>query len=926
MKTLFAFFLLVCSVNAFSQDQPIVRGIITDAKTQSPLVGANIRIKGTFRGTVSNTKGEFQLKTDQDLPITLIISSISYGSREIIVNGKEVLRIILEENINRLSELVVTASRKSEELSKVPVTVETLHSSDLKQIPVTSFYDAIAILKGVNTINSSIAFTVYNTRGFQHPTNLRFVQLVDGADNSSPELGLPIANTIGPGELDIQSVELIPGASSAIYGLSASNGLLNLITKDPFIHQGLSVSLKTGINNINSPSKDKYDIGASSYNNVAIRYAKAWNDKLAFKVNFGYLKGQDWASGDFNDYRDWNGNGLNDRSDPGYDGANIYGDEDGATNTLTLGGIPTKVSRTGYTERELTDYDTELLHADATVAYKPTENSTIAYTYRIGEVDNIFTRGNKLKFKNFVVQQHVLSIRTPDLSFKSYYNKENSGDSYNIRYLADAINNAAKTNAQWNEDFTAAFDHAVANGQTREQAFQTARTEADDIRILPGTAQFGNTASALKKDGSWETGARFLAKGFLWHNELIYDLSRYTKSIADLQFGGDYRYAEVNSDGTYYRDQEQTVYSYKYGAFLQAARDLDEKLRIVGSVRLDKARDLDAQFTERVGLIFTPNKRNNFHLSYQNGYRLPSFEEGYSYVPTGQGIGLGGLRSNSEPENIVRNSYNYASVLQFITDYTTNLSALLAGGTPLEAAQVQALVNTKDALQVATFDYLKPEQNRTIELSYKGSYLDDKLYVDLNIYGTQYNDFIRPFVVIKPNSGVADNAAGASDILQNNIKAYETYSNIATAVYVYGTSLGFDYNLYKEYVVSGNFSYINLDWGNTSQDALSNGFNTPKFNFNLSLANPVLYRNLGFRVLYKWTSKTDWRTDFSIGKVPAWHSLDAQVSYRIPQMEAVAALGGTNILNKYYTQYIGGPSIGGFYYISLTFDGLLTNK
>jgi outer membrane receptor protein involved in Fe transport len=64
---------------------------------------------------------------------------------------------------------------------------------------------------------SSLSFKSINTRGFA-TANTRFMQLVDGMDNSSPLLNFVLGNMIGVSEIDVQSVELLPGASSALYG------------------------------------------------------------------------------------------------------------------------------------------------------------------------------------------------------------------------------------------------------------------------------------------------------------------------------------------------------------------------------------------------------------------------------------------------------------------------------------------------------------------------------------------------------------------------------------------------------------------------------------------------------------------------------------------------------------------------------------
>lgn len=77
-----------------------------------------------------------------------------------------------------------------------------------------------------------------NTRGFNIPNNFRFVQLVDGVDIQAATLGVSLGNSIGPTELDVENVEITPGAASALYGMNAINGMANIATK---IHSGILV-------------------------------------------------------------------------------------------------------------------------------------------------------------------------------------------------------------------------------------------------------------------------------------------------------------------------------------------------------------------------------------------------------------------------------------------------------------------------------------------------------------------------------------------------------------------------------------------------------------------------------------------------------------------------------------------------------------
>ena len=136
---------------------------------------------------------------------------------------------------------------------------------------------------------NSINFQVVNTRGFGNTGNTRFVQLVDGMDTQAPGLNFPVGNLNGPSELDIESLELISGASSALYGPNAVNGILLINSKNAFEYQGLSAYAKSGVNHIGGPRSQPAPLFDAS-----LRYAKAFNNKFAFKVNGSYSQAIDW--------------------------------------------------------------------------------------------------------------------------------------------------------------------------------------------------------------------------------------------------------------------------------------------------------------------------------------------------------------------------------------------------------------------------------------------------------------------------------------------------------------------------------------------------------------------------------------------------------------------------------------------------------
>src|SRR5688572_22687002 len=195
----------------------------------------------------------------------------------------------------QLKDVVVTASRLEEDLSKSPVSIEKLNSRSIYQSASPSFFDAIENIKGVQMLIPSLGFKVINTRGFGNTTNVRFVQMVDGMDIQAPHLGAPIANMLGPSDLDILKVEIIPGTASALYGMNAINGLANFNTRDPFTSQGFSFQQKIGVNRINEID------GAKVFYETSLRYAATIGKKFAFKVGGTFLKGTDWIADDKTD-------------------------------------------------------------------------------------------------------------------------------------------------------------------------------------------------------------------------------------------------------------------------------------------------------------------------------------------------------------------------------------------------------------------------------------------------------------------------------------------------------------------------------------------------------------------------------------------------------------------------------------------------
>jgi iron complex outermembrane receptor protein len=833
--------------------------------------------------------------------------------------------------------VVVSASRVEESILQSPVTVEKLNPCALRLTPAPSFFDAIEHLKGVQVITPSLGFKVINARGFTNTTNVRFVQLVDGIDNQAPHIGGPIGNVLGPSDLDIQAVEIVPGTAAALYGLNAINGLANFSTRNPFRSEGLSVQQKTGVNHLNDANT-----GSHIFSETSLRYAKVLlTDKLAFKLNGTYLRGYDWIANDQTELNP-NGNattGLLGADNPARDPVSSYGNESSDRSNLTLGGKRYQVARTGYNEQDVVDYNLKTLKADAALHYRFNSRTELAYTYRVANFDNVYQRSNRFSLQDYTLQQHALQLSGPVVQARAYFTTENTGKSYNLRSAAENMDRSFKPDAAWNADYTTAWNAATQAGQTVAQAHAAARLAADAGRYQPGTPAFKDQLNKLADINNWDQGAALRVRADLVHAEAQVNIAEALRragsplpTTLDLAAGADHRTYVIVPDGNYFINPEKgkdpltdnLTYS-KTGGFVQAgARLLQDKIRLTATLRVDKNDYFDVKFNPRFTAVYSPTQRHNFRLSYQSGYRFPSLFEGFSNVNSGQVKRIGGLRVMSD--GVFENSYLRTSIDAFTAAVTASVNANTSSQTTAQKTQ-QAVADNENKLVKNPYTYLKPEYIRSLELGYKAALLPGgRLLADVDFYYNSYQDFIAQVEAYVPvtTAGAPITSADLTTVATAlNTRAtqarYRLWTNSRSRVQNYGGSLGLRYELAGGYLVGGNVTYARLD-RTTNGDGLEDGFNTPRWAYNLSFANENAYHNFGFGLNFRWQDAYYSQTFLVNGTVPSYHTLDAQISYLVPKPSLRFKLGASNVLNDYYVSYLGGPSVGGLYYLAITYS------
>lgn len=919
MRSILAlFFLFIClSVSA----QTTITGTVVD-NNNVPLLGANVLVTGTSQGTVTDFDGKFNLLVDQEPPFSITVSSVGYDTQTFrITSNNQVFDVTLIEGTS-LDEIVVSASRTPERIFESPVTVERYGLREIRNTTAASFYAGLENLKGVDLHTNSLTFQSVNTRGFATFANTRFVQLVDGMDNASPALNFVLGNLLGMTELDVHSIELLPGASSALYGANAFNGILFMTSKNPFDFPGVSAYYKQGLTVQDAA-------GANPFYDFGVRVAHKFSDKFAAKANFAYLKGTDWYAISEEDVL----NPGRTRQHPNYDGLNIYGDEvstniRGVGQSLaSLGLIPagaenllpnTNVSRTGYAEENLTDYEAQSIKFDAALHYRPfADDFEISYVGKAGLGATIYQGANRYSIKDFLLHQHKLEVSNSNFFVRGYITAEDAGDSYDMRFTAINMNRLWKSDQLWFGEYAGAYIQSTLAGLNSDQAHAVARQTADAGRFLPGTPEFQEAFNEVTNDPNLGSGSQFKDASQLKHADANYNFSHLISEIADVQVGGSFRQYRLNSSGTIFTDATGPITYSEYGIYSQVQKALaDERLKLTGSLRYDKSELFEGNFSPRLSATYTAgaNRNHNIRASFQTGFRYPTTQDLFIGLDVGRAMLVGSAEANLD---------------RYVRTFPISGAGAEVTGSP------NATVSARDAYEnafslnsinegvpvAANVDIVEPEQVKAYEIGYRGR--AGRVIVDLNLYHNTYNDFISQETVIVPLYGtVGDNALSLLALQSGDFKAFQTYTNSPAEVKSLGGTIGLSSKIFGNYDVEGNYTYAEQDFDQASAPDFRTNFNTPKHKVKLSFGNTEVYQNFGFNVNYRWSDSYFWQGSFADGFVPAFSVVDAQVNYKIPSIKSMVKVGATNIGgDEYYTAY-GTGLIGQQYFVSFVFNNL----
>ncbi len=919
MKTITFMAMLFLSIVGTAQN--VVNGRVIDGFDE-PIPGVSVTVKGTETSTITDFDGNFTLTTDKEFPFTLEATSIGFDPTTTVVTSDTQEALIVLEDITFLDELVIAASRAPERLFESPVTIERYGIKQIKNATNADFYGDLESLKGVDINTNSLTLKSINTRGFATFANSRFVQLIDGMDNTAPALNFVLGNLVGLNELDVQSVELLPGASSALYGANAFNGILFMNSKNPFDHQGVSTYVKTGITSQEAAGDNEfYDVG--------IRMAHAFSDKIAGKVNFTYLRGTDWLAANEDDLANPGATRLN---NTGYDGLNVYGDEaKGSLNALGAGLLPANlvallpddvVSRTGYAERDLNANNAESLKFDAAIHYRPFADSfEIIYGGKIGRGSTVSQDANRTNLRNFFLQQHKLEIKNDNFFVRGYITAEDAGDSYDIGFTGLNINETWKSNSDWFGQYIGAYlgvvtPVALSGGDpfadsVRAAAHEAGRALAETGRLVPGTPEFRRAFDAVTSNPDLQTGSKFLEKSSFRHADANYNFSHLTSNFADIQIGGSFREYKLNSEGTVFTDNDGPIKYSEYGVYTQIQKKiLDERLKLTGSVRYDKSQLFDGNFSPRLSVSYTlgANRNRNLRASVQTGFRNPTTQDLYIGLDTGAGVTIIG----SAPDNLDR--------YQGTDELGNPITGRAAYENSFSLASIEAGNPTP-----ANIDIVQPEKVTAYEVGYRAQF--GALILDGSIYYNQYQDFISQKTVVAPTSGningsPAEQLAALQALSSPASRVvFRASTNSDADISSYGLIAGVSGQV-KGFDLSVNYTYAKEDFDKSNDPDFVSSFNTPEHKIKAAVGNDEVFKNFGFNTNFIWSDEFLWEAGFGDGIVPSYTVVNAQINYSIPSLKTKIKLGANNLTGQEYFTGVGAGLIGSQYYIGLIINNL----
>ena len=531
--------------------QTTLSGSVVDAESQEVIPGANIIVVGSNTGTVADFDGNFSLTTSADFPLTIEVSYIGYTAKRVELSSADQSITVSLEFGQSLDEVVVSASRRTEKILDAPASISIVSSEDIENSanvndPIRNLVNVPGIQiqqQSANTLNFEMraGSGVFGTRAFPI-LDYRFIQ--------SPASGSFFNFQSGISNLDLDKIEVVRGAASALYGFGVESGVVHFMSKKAIDKPGTSVELIGG--NLSTLS-------------AAIRHAYA-NDKktFGFKINAQYKKGNEFGLDPVED-RDF----LN------------------QINASTANGI-----------------------------FQPIISN------------------------NRIDPSQVPS--TPILT-KQEIDTDGDGNSYMGEYENYSINGHLEFRPSDNTEAVVSGGWNAGNGlinQSQGPGYAAGNDYWAQARLKSG-GFFGQLSYNYNDGGNIDnpfylylTAQRIITKRSALEGQLQYNFDAKNFLDSNYTFGVDYRDIGTDSENTLFGRNDGNNDYILYGFYGQGTSRFSEQLDFTYALRYDKPNFVDqGKIAPRLALVFKPDNKNSFRLTYNEAIFGPSALEVYVDFP-----------------------------------------------------------------------------------------------------------------------------------------------------------------------------------------------------------------------------------------------------------------------------------------------------
>lgn len=294
----FTALLFIITGIVFGQNRGNFQGTVIDSINRHPIIAANVYVQHTFLGSTTDTLGNFYIGDIRPGTYSIVCSVIGYRKeviRNIKINKSPInLRFELKRDILAIPQVIVTATRKEQDIMESPFSVAVIGQREIREKSAVRLSEVLPYIPGVNTVRGQL--NIRGASGYTLGAGSRSLLLIDGV----PLLGSAAGNiswTIIPTS-EIERVEIVKSAGGALYGSSGMGGVMNIITRNAPLEPKTTIRIKVGGYSQPRYSQWKWRKSPGYFHTVEITHGRT------FSAHNGWIRMQKYSTDGYSQL-DW---------------------------------------------------------------------------------------------------------------------------------------------------------------------------------------------------------------------------------------------------------------------------------------------------------------------------------------------------------------------------------------------------------------------------------------------------------------------------------------------------------------------------------------------------------------------------------------------------------------------------------------------